>query len=57
MDSITKYDSIERRSKLRSTALKTVIYTLLGLWGLIVLFPFYWMILSSFKSYSAYNAE
>lgn len=57
MDSITKYDSIERRAKLRSTALKTVIYTLLGLWGLIVLFPFYWMILSSFKSYSAYNAE
>ena len=57
MDSITKYDSIERRSKLRSTALKTVIYTLLGLWGLVVLFPFYWMILSSFKSYSAYNAE
>ena len=57
MDPITKYDSIERRAKLRSTALKTVIYTLLGLWGLIVLFPFYWMILSSFKSYSAYNAE
>ena len=57
MDSITKYDSIERRAKLRGRALKTVIYILLGLWGLIVLFPFYWMILSSLKSYSAYNAE
>ena len=36
---------------------RTVIYTLLTVWGLIVLFPFYWMILSSVKSYGAYNAE
>lgn len=34
-----------------------VTYTLLVLWALIVLFPFYWMILTSFKSYSAYNGE
>ena len=32
-------------------------YILLGLWAVIVLFPFYWMILTSIKSYSAYNAE
>lgn len=32
-------------------------YLLLGLWALIVLFPFYWMILSSFKSYGSYNSE
>lgn len=36
---------------------KIVIYVLLAIWALIVLFPFYWMILSSFKSYSSYNAE
>ncbi len=36
---------------------KIVIYTGLVLWALIVLFPFYWMILTSFKSYSSYNAE
>ena len=36
---------------------RTVIYTLLTAWGLIVLFPFYWMILSSVKSYGSYNAE
>ena len=36
---------------------KIVIYVLLGIWALIVLFPFYWMILSSFKSYGSYNAE
>ncbi len=32
-------------------------YLFLSFWGLIVLFPFYWMILSSVKSYSAYNSE
>ena len=36
---------------------KGVTYALLSLWGLIVLFPFYWMVLSSFKSYGSYNAE
>lgn len=36
---------------------KGVIYFLLTVWALIVLFPFYWMLLSSVKSYSAYNAE
>ena len=36
---------------------KIVIYVLLAIWALIVLFPFYWMILSSFKSYAEYNGE
>lgn len=36
---------------------KTITYTLLILWALVVLFPFYWMVLTSFKSYSAYNSE
>ena len=36
---------------------KGVTYALLSLWGIIVLFPFYWMVLSSFKSYGSYNAE
>ena len=30
---------------------------MLTLWAFLVLFPFYWMILSSVKSYGAYNAE
>jgi len=34
-----------------------VIYFLLGLWALIVLFPFYWMVLTSVKSFSDYNNE
>ena len=36
---------------------KTAIYFFLAVWGLMVLFPFYWMILTSFKSLGEYNAE
>ena len=36
---------------------KTFVYIMLGIWAVIVLFPFYWMILSSIKSYGDYNAE
>ena len=36
---------------------KILTYVLLTLWALIVLFPFYWMLLTSVKSYSAYNSE
>ena len=41
----------------KETARKAVVYALLGLWALMVLFPFYWMVLTSVKSYSAYNGE
>lgn len=37
--------------------LTIVKYALLILWALIVLFPFFWMVLTSFKSYSTYNGE
>ena len=38
--------------------IKTIVtYVLLILWAVIVLFPFYWMVLTSVKSYSAYNSE
>jgi len=32
-------------------------YLFLTLWGIFVLFPFYWMVMTAFKSYAAYNAE
>ena len=32
-------------------------YAGLTVWAILVLFPFYWMILTSVKSYSAYNSE
>ena len=51
------YEKIERGARLRHRTKKTVTYTLLTVWGLLVLFPFYWMILTSIKSYSAYSSE
>ncbi|MBO5667013.1 MAG: carbohydrate ABC transporter permease [Firmicutes bacterium] len=51
------YETIEKTAKARKNLRKTVTYAFLTLWGLIVLFPFYWMILTSVKSYSAYNSE
>lgn len=41
----------------RRTVVKTLTYILLVFWGIVVLFPFYWMLLTSIKSYSSYNAE
>ncbi len=48
---------LERKSRVRNTAWTIVIFGLLVIWGIIVLFPFYWMLLTSVKSYAAYNAE
>ena len=36
---------------------KILTYSFLATWAFVVLFPFYWMILTSFKSYSAYSNE
>lgn len=41
----------------RTVAFNIFLYTLLVVWALFVLFPFYWMILSSVKTYSAYTSE
>ena len=51
------YERIEKTAKRKKIVGKTVIYICLVLWAIIVLFPFYWMILTSVKSYSAYNSE
>lgn len=51
------YEKTVRAAKNRKLARNIVIYVLLTLWALMVLFPFYWMLLSSVKSYSSYNAE
>lgn len=36
---------------------KTCIHVFLAFWAFVVLFPFYWMVLTSFKSYGSYNSE
>ncbi len=50
-----------RRAKRTSAALsvlKTALrYIGLTVWAILVLFPFYWMLISSFKSFSEYNSE
>ncbi len=51
------FERIEKSARTRRLVIKTVTYVLLAVWALIVLFPFYWMLLTSFKSYSAYNSE
>ena len=46
-----------KKAKFKDGLLKTIIYIFLGIWAIIVLFPFYWMILTSLKSYGTYNGE
>ena len=57
MDSHTGYKQIELAARRRRAVRRAVTYVLLALWAVIVLFPFYWMVLTSVKSYSAYSAE
>ena len=52
-----EYETIQRAALLRKRCVKTLTYTGLALWGIMVLFPFYWMILTSVKGYGAYNSE
>mgnify|MGYP002768693318 FL=1 len=56
-NNISNYEKIEKRTRVRNNIRNTVIYFFLCLWALIVLFPFYWMVLTSVKSYGSYNAE
>ena len=51
------YEKIKKSAALKQKIFSGVIYFFLAIWGLFVLFPFYWMILISVKSYSAYNSE
>ena len=57
MENKTDYGRMERSAKTKKMAGNAVTYVLLVFWALIVLFPFYWMILTSVKSYGAYNSE
>ncbi len=57
MEKHTNFEKIERSAAARKKVLTGVTYFFLGIWGITVLFPFYWMLLTSIKSYGAYNAE
>lgn len=51
------YEKIEQRVKVKQSIVKTLTYILLTFWGIVVLFPFFWMVLTSIKSYGEYNSE
>ncbi len=51
------YEKIEKAALTKKRISNVIVYTLLTVWGLVVLFPFYWMILTSVKEYGAYNSE
>ncbi len=51
------YEKIEKSAKTRNTVSKVITYIMLVVWAIMVLFPFYWMVLSSVKDYGAYNSE
>ena len=57
MDPHTDYKQVELAAPRRRAVRRAVTYVLLALWAVIVLFPFYWMVLTSVKSYSAYSSE
>lgn len=57
MKNQTDYIKIEKNARRRAVIRNVIVYGLLTLWALIVLFPFYWMLLTSVKSYGVYNAE
>ena len=48
-----KQNALRRKEGLRSA----LTYLFLSVWAVVVLFPFYWMVLTSIKSYGAYNSE
>ena len=51
------YETNKKRARLADGTRNTLIYVLLAFWAIMVLFPFYWMLLTSVKSYGTYNAE
>jgi len=57
MPNTLDYERIEKRAAVRRRIGKVFTYTMLTVWAVMVLFPFYWMLLTSVKSYSAYNSE
>lgn len=54
---VSDYKSIEKKAKRRRIIKNVLLYVFLVLCAVAVLFPFYWMLLTSFKTQGAYNSE
>ena len=57
MSDFKDYEKIEKTARIAKKCQTGLTYFLLTLWALIVLFPFYWMLLTSVKDYGSYNSE
>ena len=57
MEQSFDFERLQGRALRRKRILRVLTYLLLGVWAVVVLFPFYWMLLTSVKDYGAYNAE
>ena len=54
---MNEYKKIKKEAKILGTLKKVGIYLGLSVWAIAVLFPFYWMVQNSLKSFSEYNSE
>lgn len=50
-------ENIKKKPYVKKALSNAGTYIFLSVWAIIVLFPFYWMLLTSIKSYSSYNLE
>ena len=57
MEQSFDFERLQGRALRRKRILRLLTYLLLGVWAVVVLFPFYWMLLTSVKDYGTYNAE
>ena len=57
MEKQQEFARIEKNARIRKTVRNVIVYTFLTFWAIMVLFPLYWMLLTSIKSYGSYNAE
>ena len=51
------YEKIEKNAARKARIIKVFTYAALIFWAVLVLFPFYWMVLTSLKGYGEYNSE
>lgn len=57
MENVKDVKKEVEKQKLFSIVKKVLIYTFLIFWGLVILFPFYWMLITSLKTFSDYTSE
>lgn len=53
----TEFEARRKAAGRKNGLGKALTYLALSVWAVVVLFPFYWMVLTSLKSYGAYNSE